>query len=189
MWVKCTHSVEVKSIRIAVPAVLGMLWWVTVIRFSKDFVRGCGKYAWARIPRWWAKLCGNAKYGVCAIKHGNWRDWKYLPQGQTLYIMGYNLFVSTSFKRNLAQFLTCIKISYSTKLNPSPPLPYPMHLNKPLFKDGICRVHYVLTPLIDMFFSRRCRRWVRRRWRCVDRVSPVPKLLLVVWVSAYASAM
>ena len=31
-----------------------------------------------------------------------------------------------------------------------------------------------------MFFSRRCRRRLRRRWRRVDRVSPAPKLLLVV---------
>ena len=33
VWVKCTNSAEVKSIRIAVPAVSGVLWW-TVIRFS-----------------------------------------------------------------------------------------------------------------------------------------------------------
>ena len=27
VWVKCTNSAEVQSIRIAVPAVSGMLWW------------------------------------------------------------------------------------------------------------------------------------------------------------------
>ena len=27
VWVKCTNSAEIESIRIAVPAVSGMLWW------------------------------------------------------------------------------------------------------------------------------------------------------------------
>ena len=59
-----------------------------------------------------------------------------------------------------------------------------MHINKPLFKDGTCWVRNVLTPPDVIIFSRRCRRRFRRRWRCIDRVSHAPKLLLVVWVSA-----
>ena len=27
VWVKCTNSAEIESIRIVVPAVSGMLWW------------------------------------------------------------------------------------------------------------------------------------------------------------------
>ena len=105
---------------------------------------------------------------------------KFLPQGQNLYKEIFSFRTFPLSKKNSRISHMHWKSAFPQKPNPSLYLLYPMHLNK-LLKDGTCWVHYVLTPLVVMFFSRRSRRWLRRRrWRVV-RVSPPPKLLLVVF--------
>ena len=55
MWVKCTNSAEVKSIRIVVPAVSDNYGEVTVIRISEVLWVRAG---WNRIPNSDAEMSG-----------------------------------------------------------------------------------------------------------------------------------